>query len=141
MARNAAKRTALKTYATQYEHEGRHWLESVKAVALYDAKLHTRNEARQRGLRVISTLSLNPEGCATRLPEAMDDIKLVQEWLGHGSIVVTARTHGQVLTHRLVSAAEALSKLRGTHSTVVEHSVTESVSNRKSASSYEVLID
>lgn len=52
--------------------------------------------------------------CATRLLEAVGDIKLVQEWLGHSTIATTARIYAHVPTHRLVDAAGALEKLRGT---------------------------
>jgi integrase len=52
--------------------------------------------------------------CATRLLEAVGDIKLVQEWLGHSTIVTTARIYAHVPTHRLVGAAAALTRLRGT---------------------------
>ncbi|WP_425601671.1 tyrosine-type recombinase/integrase [Dyella subtropica] len=79
--------------------------------------------------------------CAARLLEATGDLKLVQEWLSHGSIVVTAPTYAHVMTHRLVGAAEALSRLRGAHFPVVEDSVTETNSNGKHESSPETTID
>lgn len=34
--------------------------------------------------------------CATRLLETVGDIKLVQEWLGHTSILTTAKTYAHV---------------------------------------------
>lgn len=46
--------------------------------------------------------------CATRLLETVGDIKLVQEWLGHTSIITTARTYAHVQTHRMVDAAALL---------------------------------
>jgi integrase len=50
--------------------------------------------------------------CATRLLEVVGDIKLVQEWLGHTTVVTTSETYAHVQTRRLVSAAGALNKLR-----------------------------
>jgi hypothetical protein len=61
MARKSASRNPLRSYVTVFEHEGRKWAESCKAEALYDAELHASNEARSRGIRVISTVPLNPE--------------------------------------------------------------------------------
>lgn len=50
--------------------------------------------------------------CATRLLEAIGDIKLVQEWLGHTTVVTTSKTYAHVRTRRMVIAAEALSRFR-----------------------------
>jgi len=50
--------------------------------------------------------------CASRLLEAVGDIKLVQEWLGHTQITTTSETYAHVQTRRMVSAAGALNQLR-----------------------------
>ncbi|WP_036142838.1 tyrosine-type recombinase/integrase [Luteibacter sp. 9135] len=50
--------------------------------------------------------------CATGLLETMGDIKLVQEWLGHTSIMTTARTYAHVQSHRMVDAAALLTASR-----------------------------
>jgi hypothetical protein len=54
-------RTSLNTYGVTFESEGRRWIESHKAAAIYDAELHASAQARERGIRVISTLPLNPQ--------------------------------------------------------------------------------
>lgn len=61
MPRKSTTRNPLRSYVSIFELEGRKWAESCKAEALYDAELHASNEARSRGLRVISTVPLNPE--------------------------------------------------------------------------------
>jgi integrase len=71
--------------------------------------------------------------CATRLLSATGDIKLVQVWLGHSDITVTARLYAQVTEHRLRFAAEALTAARGTHIPEGNSFVTETVSNAKPA--------
>jgi integrase len=71
--------------------------------------------------------------CATRLLSATGDIKLVQVWLGHSDITVTARLYAQVTEHRLRVAATALSTARGTHSTEGSDFVTGIVANTKHA--------
>jgi integrase len=73
--------------------------------------------------------------CATRLLSATGDIKLVQVWLGHSDITVTARLYAQVTEHRLLFAADALTTARGTHTMQVYDSVTEIVSNVQHAAS------
>lgn len=50
--------------------------------------------------------------CATRLLETVGAIKLVQEWLGHTSILTTAKTYAHVQTHWMVDAAALLSAAR-----------------------------
>ncbi|WP_285401117.1 hypothetical protein [Luteibacter sp. ME-Dv--P-043b] len=61
MARTSTARTALSSYVTTFEHEGRKWGESVKAESLKAAELHAENQAYVRGLRIVSTLPLDPE--------------------------------------------------------------------------------
>lgn len=60
MARTTASRTALRSYVITFEQEGRKWGESVSADSLKAAELHAENQAYTRGLRVVSTLPLNP---------------------------------------------------------------------------------
>jgi integrase len=50
--------------------------------------------------------------CATRLLEATGDIQLVSKWLGHKSILTTAKIYAHVQTHRMVSAASMLDAAR-----------------------------
>lgn len=71
--------------------------------------------------------------CATRLLSATGDIKLVQVWLGHSDITVTARLYAQVTEHRLRTAADALRAARGTHLLSGSDSVTETVAKAKHA--------
>jgi hypothetical protein len=56
-----ATRTLQNTYGITFESEGRRWIESHKAAAIYDAELHANSQARLRRIRVVSTLPLNPE--------------------------------------------------------------------------------
>ena len=60
MARKSTQRTATRQYVTTFEHEGRKWGESVTAESLRAAELHAKNQAYTRGLRIVSTLPLNP---------------------------------------------------------------------------------
>lgn len=55
------QRTALRTYVTVYESEGRRWGESIPAESLKSAELHAENQAYVRDLRIVHTLPLNPE--------------------------------------------------------------------------------
>jgi hypothetical protein len=61
MARKTLVRTALRQYVTVFESEGRKWGERSVAVTLLDAELLAATEAQARGLRVVSTLPLDPE--------------------------------------------------------------------------------
>ncbi|SKB51096.1 hypothetical protein [Luteibacter sp. 22Crub2.1] len=61
MARTTAPRNARRQYVTTFEHEGRKWGESVAAESLKAAELHAENQAYTRGLRIVSTLPLNPD--------------------------------------------------------------------------------
>ncbi|WP_036142834.1 hypothetical protein [Luteibacter sp. 9135] len=60
MTRKSTARTPLSSYVTTFEHEGRKWGESVQADSLKAAELHAENQAYTRGLRIVSTLPLNP---------------------------------------------------------------------------------
>ena len=61
MARKTNTRNPARLYGITFESEGRRWIESVKAPAIEDAELHANTQARQRTIRVVSTLPLNPD--------------------------------------------------------------------------------
>jgi integrase len=50
--------------------------------------------------------------CASRLLQALGDIKLVQEWLGHTTILTTATIYAHVAKRSLARAASAMDALR-----------------------------